>query len=419
MQSPIGFRVQRPISSVVVGCGLALLGCGQAGESEFDASTAGGSSSDDGSSGGSAGHPSAQGGTAPSAGHAGAPGSAAVAGVVVGSGGLAGAASTAAGSGNAGASGDPMGGTASGGSAMGGASNGGASLGGAAAGGAAGMSKVSRGCGANTVLRSATEQQLIQVNGTTRYYLLAIPAGYTSSKPLPLIFAFHGRGGSNVWTAAPPDPKDWFGRLALKEASAGKAILVYPMGSTEKPGSPGATVQLPASLGQSNWNEDPDLAFFDALWADLEAKYCIDTAHVFATGYSMGGAFSNTLGCKRSSVIRAVAPVEGWGPGSPPTSGTPACSAQYGKEAALVIHGMKDGTIPYSVGQATAAFWRADGGCNTGTSSAAAYSTSKLSCAAYQGCSAGHEALFCSHAADHQVPADAGAAIWRFFDSLP
>jgi hypothetical protein len=78
----------------------------------------------------------------------------------------------------------------------------------------------------------------------------------------------------------------------------------------------------------------------------------------------------------------------------------------------------RTGSAQRILGQSSAAFWGADAGCNATTASAANYSTSKLTCEGYQGCPAGHETFFCSHAGDHQVPADAGAQIWKFFSAI-
>jgi poly(3-hydroxybutyrate) depolymerase len=45
-----------------------------------------------------------------------------------------------------------------------------------------------------------------------------------------------------------------------------------------------------------------------------QRNYCIDDARVFSAGVSMGGYFSNQVGCELSDRFRAVASIMGGGP---------------------------------------------------------------------------------------------------------
>ncbi|MFL5305828.1 MAG: alpha/beta hydrolase family esterase [Polyangia bacterium] len=272
----------------------------------------------------------------------------------------------------------------------------------------------SAGCGVNTTAPGASVQQTMQVGGKTRYYLLYVPSGYSNTKPMPLIFVHHGLGGTNTWASMPPDSKDWFGRFALKEATNGAAIIAYPMGSTTNPGSPGTSEKLPSALGQSSWGTG-DEAFFDALLDHIESNYCINKKRVFATGYSMGGMFSNQLACDRASVIRAIAPVAGWGPNGAPGGTSVSCSTASKALGDIDTHGMKDGTVAFASGQASAAFWAKTNGCGTTLTTSSTYQN----CQDYQGCPAGKEVHFCPWSGDHQVPSWAGSNMWKFFNSLP
>jgi poly(3-hydroxybutyrate) depolymerase len=258
----------------------------------------------------------------------------------------------------------------------------------------------------------ATVQQTLQVNATSRYYLLYVPPSATADVALPLIFVFHGLNMNNVWASLDQSPV--FGSFRLKALSNGQAILVFPEGSGD---APGTTPRCPGCSGgtiASSWNANAaDLGFFDALLADIESKHCVDTTRVFATGFSMGGMFSNALGCQRGDVLRAIAPVSGWGPGSAPAAGsTPTCPNGRGDVAALATHGTADGTVPYAAGQASAEFWRTRNGCT-------ATSTPSLSaCISYQGCRADLPVGFCTHSGNHAVPTAAGPNIWAFFNSF-
>ena len=43
-----------------------------------------------------------------------------------------------------------------------------------------------------------TVEKTIDVNGVERDYLLHVPASYSREKPVPLVFSFHGGGGTST-----------------------------------------------------------------------------------------------------------------------------------------------------------------------------------------------------------------------------
>jgi poly(3-hydroxybutyrate) depolymerase len=110
-----------------------------------------------------------------------------------------------------------------------------------------------------------------------------------------------------------------------------------------------------------------DFAFLDAVKADVAQDQCIDTAHVFATGFSMGGYFSHHIGCDRTDV-RAVAPHSG---GTIASLG----SCKTGHVPTIILHGTADGLIasgcddPNGGAQAgfppSATLWAQKNGCQT------------------------------------------------------
>ena len=65
---------------------------------------------------------------------------------------------------------------------------------------------------------------------------------------------------------------------------------------------------------------------------------------MFATGYSMGGMFSNQLACDRASVIRASRRLRGEGPNGAPGGTSVSCSTASKALADIDTHGTKDGT---------------------------------------------------------------------------
>jgi polyhydroxybutyrate depolymerase len=252
------------------------------------------------------------------------------------------------------------------------------------------------------------------VGNLTRYYLLYIPTNYDPEVPLPVVFGIHGYNMNNVWAA-----HDQSG-FQLIEATQNKAILIYPQGLTAGGQSPTPSSQSQWGTADSCWGGPPpsantqrmtaDIAYIDAILDYVGDNYCVDTDHVYSMGFSQGGFMTNTLGCERPDVFRALAPVAGWGP-----YGTnPSCSNQNAKHAVFQTQGTTDGTVTPQMGEATRDFWRTRSGCTTMTM------TSSLGqgCVEYQGCDEGKPVIYCTHGGDHFVPSGTGARAWNFFESL-
>ena len=241
----------------------------------------------------------------------------------------------------------------------------------------------SSGCG--LAPPSAGSGKTIVINGASRTYVLALPASYDSSRAYPLIFAFHGLGGSGAQAQL------YFG---LSQATQGQAVLVYPdaTGSSKAWGITGTAATA-------------DIALFDELVRTLSASLCIDQSKIFAAGHSMGGYFSNTLGCARGNTLRAIAPVAGGGP---------YVSCDNGKVAAWLMAALDDPTVSYTAGEASRDKWRTANGCANTTRP-----VGPSACVAYEGCDAQHPVHWCLESTGgHSWPSYAGQAIWSFFKAL-
>jgi polyhydroxybutyrate depolymerase len=175
------------------------------------------------------------------------------------------------------------------------------------------------GCGQLALVSSGASS--IEVDGVTRTYILDVPSGYDGTTPLPLVFAFHGATTSGEFFRG-----RFYGNLLSTMSDA--AIVVHP----DALGAPTA------------WDNDADVPFFDALLASLEATACVDQARVFATGHSSGGFFTNTLGCQRGDVLRAIAPISAGGPFG---FGGNACR---GEVAVWLAHAENDETVSFDLG---------------------------------------------------------------------
>ena len=248
----------------------------------------------------------------------------------------------------------------------------------------------SSGCGKNTTRPDRKAQQTISIGGTTRYYLLNVPSGATST-PLPLVFALHGYDMNNVSLV---DLYDFTAQ------SGNKAITVLPQGEGPAPGN---TSHWGDQVLKSTWTANAaNYDFMQALKSDIESKYCVDASRVYFTGFSMGGMFTNSMACAHHDWFRGYAPVEGAGPGS--------CANADAKPAVMVHQGTADTIVKPESGQATRDFWAKQNGCNAMTTSI------YTGCSSYGDCA--EPVIYCVGNWDHTVTATARANIWKFFDSL-
>ncbi|HEX7597085.1 MAG TPA: hypothetical protein VF518_02660, partial [Polyangia bacterium] len=261
-------------------------------------------------------------------------------------------------------------------------------------GGSAGSSgSRSTGCGKSTTRPDPGTQQTIPVSGSSRTYQIYVPTGYSPETALTLIFAFHGGGGSAA--GARTDFK-------LEAVVGNNAIIVYPNDAT-------------------NYGSGSDIPFFDAMLADTNSKYCIDTHRVFATGFSMGGIFVNGIGCLRGgTTVRGIIPVAGSGPNpnmGPASEADIACPSgtPTADVAVMIIHGTADTNALFKYAQWEANYWTKAEGC-TSTSTTTNLASPYQGCVAYQGCRVPVD--FCQHTGGHMVPSTAAANIWAFITNL-
>jgi poly(3-hydroxybutyrate) depolymerase len=228
------------------------------------------------------------------------------------------------------------------------------------------------------------QKRTITVGGAARQYKLFVPAAYDPTQPTRLAFMFHGLGGNGDQIRA---------YLSLEAASAGAALFVYPDGLP----------QTGAAGGRTAWAES-DLAFVDAMLAEIEGAYCVDQKRVFAAGHSFGGYMTNLVGCERADVFRAIAPV----------SGGLVAGACKGPVAAWIAHGDADQTVPQSEGIAARDHWLGADTCAT-----TSQPTTPSSCVRYDGCASGYPVEWCSFSGGHfPLPAFTQQAIWDFFKAL-
>jgi polyhydroxybutyrate depolymerase len=143
------------------------------------------------------------------------------------------------------------------------------------------------------VLPAGDVTRTVVVDGMSRTYLLHVPAAYNGRAAVPLLLDFHSIAVSSSYerghTTFP----------AVTDAEG--VVMAFPQGAS-------------GPLGAA-WNVGPccvadvdDVKFSLAVVADIESVACIDTARVYATGFSMGGGMAYTLACEASEVFAAIAP---------------------------------------------------------------------------------------------------------------
>jgi polyhydroxybutyrate depolymerase len=247
-----------------------------------------------------------------------------------------------------------------------------------------GQSSPSAGCG---MAAPATGALKIDVAGTSRDYILALPTGYDPKTSYRLIFAWHGLGGSAQQVAS-----NWYG---LKSQSANSAIFVAGQGLQ-------TTTSVGNGAGWANTNGQ-DVAFVKALYAQLQGQLCFDQNRVFSVGMSYGGIMSDTLGCLMGDVFRAIAPMSGAGPRGK-------C---VGQVAVWMSNGDNDTIVPTAQERASRDFWVSANHCQTTSAP-----VDPSPCVAYQGCDSGSPVTWCEFAGGHTIPPFAGSAIWKFFSQF-
>ncbi len=169
-----------------------------------------------------------------------------------------------------------------------------------------------------------------------RWYRLALPTGHERrAEPAPVVFLFHG-GGGNALQAA--------GAYGVVEGALARGwVAVAPEGT-----GPFA----PPVFQLETWNAGnccgaaldegvDDVAFFEALLAELVADENVDPQRVFLTGMSNGAMMSYRIAAERPDLVTAIAPVAGslgvpYGPSEP--------------VPLLAIHGLLDEHVPFEGG---------------------------------------------------------------------
>jgi polyhydroxybutyrate depolymerase len=239
-----------------------------------------------------------------------------------------------------------------------------------------------------------TGQMSLTIRGAQANYLVTLPQGYSGSSPMPLIFGFHGRNRTFL-------EFEQVDASQIRTQLENRAVMVFPQ-----------------SQGGPGWNFDPEvppsIEFFDALYTQVLANYCVDTSHVFAVGHSSGGYFSHILACRYGEKLRGIGVVSG-------QLQEDNCT---GNVAAIMIHSPGDVVVPFAGGVEARDYLVARNACTQATVPGPV-----APCVTYQGCTDGLPVAWCQHDEPtyqdqgrdtfHGWPSFASQAMSQFLFGLP
>jgi polyhydroxybutyrate depolymerase len=140
----------------------------------------------------------------------------------------------------------------------------------------------------------------LDVDGAQREALVFAPKEQPKSGGSPLVFVFHGHGGSSQSIARSMHLQDIWP----------EAIVVYPQG-LNTPTRVDPEGKKPGWQRSAGDQKDRDLKFVDAMLASIRKNHAVDDKRIYVTGFSNGGVFTYVLWAERPNVFAAVAPCAG------------------------------------------------------------------------------------------------------------
>ena len=203
------------------------------------------------------------------------------------------------------------------------------------------------------------------VGGLGRTWHVKVPAAAREGRPLPVVVALHGGGGTGARMH----------QLTGLDATAEKYgfFLVYPEGVDKNWNDGRVDVHTTAHR-----DEVPDVDFVRTILDDLKRTYLVDEARVYATGMSNGAMMSTRLACELGDRFAAIALVAG----AMPRSVQPECAPKR-PVSVMLIAGTEDPIVPFAGGEikfrgfssrgmvigaeATLSEWARLDGCEPGT----------------------------------------------------
>jgi len=250
---------------------------------------------------------------------------------------------------------------------------------------------LSKGCERTQGATGFQQDLKVTIAGVERTYDRFIPTSYEPKKPMMLVVALHGSGGTKTIARNSFD---------LEAEGNGQAIFIYPQ----------ALPFDPNFEGENRWNTEKDsfdYEFFDAIVAKAGETHCINRDRLFVVGFSLGARFGAMLGCYRGKVIRALGlAAPGGDEKTLPLSG---CAGEVALWEGL---GTKDDDLHTGGATLVREHYLAANAC-----AATKKEVPPQGCAAYDGCRTGTGVTFCSYDLDHAWPPIGPVGTMNFFKS--
>lgn len=248
---------------------------------------------------------------------------------------------------------------------------------------------------AAAVLPEGFRQEKLEVDGSAREFLVYAPAS-AKEKKTPLVFVFHGHGGTMLNAA----------RSFAMNREWPEAISVYMQGLNTPGRLTDPEGKKPGWQGRPGDQGDRDLKFFDAVLSALKADYKVDEKRIYATGHSNGGGFTYLLWAKRGDLFAAMAP------SSAASARRGGAAAKLAPKPAMHIAGETDPLVKYEWQQAAMEAVRKRNGCKGEGRKWAEH------CLIYES-EGGTPFVSFIHPGGHQFHEDAPAMIVKFFKEFP
>ena len=176
-------------------------------------------------------------------------------------------------------------------------------------------------------------ERSVVVGGRTRAWHVKVPTAAREGRPLPLVLALHGGGGTGLRLH----------QLTGLDATAETHgfFLVYPEGVEKNWNDGRADMRSTAAR-----EEVPDVDFLRTILDEMRSTYLVDETRVYATGMSNGAMMASRVACELADRVAAVALVAG----TMPRSIQPQCAPRR-PVSVMIVHGTEDPIVPYQGGE--------------------------------------------------------------------
>ncbi len=237
-------------------------------------------------------------------------------------------------------------------------------------------------------------KQTWTVDGVERSALVAAPRTPGGGAGSPLVFVFHGHGGSSAQAS----------RSFNMHQAWPEAVVIYPQGLPTVGQVTDPQGNLPGWQHEPGGERDRDLHLVDAMFAWAAKTYSIDRTRVFAAGHSNGGSMVYVLWAAQPDRFAAFAPSSSVFKLAQVTNAKP--------KPAFIVAGQEDALVPFAAQQRSLrAVLRLNKAAADGVDWAGGVKK--------HASSIGADVMTYIHPGGHPMPADAGEMMAKFFKSVP